>query len=255
MNSFFILTIAVVSGSLISLIGGLYLLYGKHGVKTLQRISVPFAAGALLAAAFLDLLPESIEKWQVEPALTTVMVGIVLFFILERSLSWFHHHHEDNGAHVHGRRTSSLIVVGNTLHNFIDGLALGAAFLINPAAGVVATIAVAAHEIPREIGDFGLLLSKGVARARVLWLHILGTAATLVGAIIVYMVGGTMLSVEAVLLALTTGFFIYIAASDIIPTIHAEPRRSIAMLQSIVLVLGIVFVAIAQQLAHSFIEH
>ena len=97
MNSFIILTIAVVGGSLISLIGGLYLLYGKHGVKTLQQISVPFAAGALLAAAFLDLLPESIEKWQVSPALSTVMIGIVVFFILERSLSWFHHHHADNG--------------------------------------------------------------------------------------------------------------------------------------------------------------
>jgi zinc and cadmium transporter len=255
MNSFILLTIAVLSGSLISLIGGLYLLYGKHGVKTLQQISVPFAAGALLAAAFLDLLPESIEKWQVSPALSTVMIGIVVFFILERSLSWFHHHHADNGSHVHGRRTSSLIVFGNTLHNFIDGLALGAAFLINPAAGVVATIAVAAHEIPREIGDFGLLLSKGVARARVLWLHLMGTAATLIGALLVYGLGGAMLSIEAALLALTTGFFIYIAASDIIPTIHAEPRRKIAMLQSVVLVIGIIFVAIAQQLAHGFIEH
>ncbi len=255
MNELLILLIAAIAGSLISLIGGIYLLYGKWGVEKLQRVSVPFAAGALLAAAFFDVLPEALEMGDSNKVLQATLIGLLFFFILERTLGWFHHHH-DEGAHHHGpRRNSSLIIIGDTLHNFIDGLAIGAAFLVSPATGIVTTLAIAAHEIPQEIGDFGLLLAKGMKKTRVLLANLVSALATIVGAVLVYLVGGSLPIPEYLLLAVTGGFFIYIAASDIIPTIHAEPKRSVAALQTIVLIIGVVFVAVSTTLAHQYIEH
>ena len=254
MSDWLILLAAVLAGSLISLIGGIYMLYGKTGATKLQRVAVPFAAGALLAAAFLDLLPEAIEHGNANTVLTLTLVGLVIFFVLERSLSWFHHHHDHEG-HGTGRRNTSLIVIGDTLHNFIDGLAIGAAFLVDPAVGLVTTAAIAAHEIPQEIGDFGLLLAKGVAKRTVLLVNLFSAVATVVGAALIYGLGGEIGVSESALLALTAGFFIYIAASDIIPTIHAEPERRWANIQTIVLIVGIVVVGTAAQAAHQFVPN
>lgn len=255
MSDWLILIAAVSAGSLVSLVGGIYLLYGKAGAKKLQRIAVPFAAGALLAAAFLDLLPEAIEHGNAENVLMLTLVGLVLFFVLERSLSWFHHHHDDEHEHGVKRRNTSLIVIGDTLHNFIDGLAIGAAFIVDPAVGLVTTAAIAAHEIPQEIGDFGLLLAKGMAKRNVLLVNLISAAATVIGAALIYGLGGEIGVSEGALLAITAGFFIYIAASDIIPTIHAEPERRWANIQTIVLIVGIVLVGAAAHLAHEFVSH
>lgn len=254
MSEWLVLIAAVSAGSLLSLIGGLYLLYGKAGAKKLQRIAVPFAAGALLAAAFLDLLPEAVKLGESRQVLMLALVGLVLFFILERSLSWFHHHHDDE-SHGPRRQNVSLIVIGDTLHNFIDGLAIGAAFLVDPAVGLVTTAALAAHEIPQEIGDFGLLLSKGMKKKKVLLVNLLSALATVIGATLIYGFGGQIGISESVLLALTAGFFIYIAASDIIPTIHAEPERRWANIQTAVLIGGIVLVGYAANVAHGLVPH
>ena len=258
MSDWLILIAAVSAGSILSLIGGVYLLYGGRGARTLQRLAVPFAAGALLAAAFLDLLPEAIEHGEAPQVLQFALGGIVLFFVLERSLSWFHHHHEHGSEpnHLgHRKRNTSLIVIGDTLHNFIDGLAIGAAFLVDPAVGLITTAAIAAHEVPQEIGDFGLLLAKGMAQRKVLLVNLLSAVATVIGAVLVYGFGGELALSESLLLAVTAGFFIYIAASDIIPTIHAEPERRWANLQTIVLIGGIVLVGIAAQLVHGLAPH
>ena len=254
MSDWLILLAAVSAGSLLSLIGGMYLLYGKAGVTTLQRVAVPFAAGALLAAAFLDLLPEAVEFGDAESVLGIALLGLVIFFVLERSLGWFHHHHDD-ASHGSKRQTSSLIIIGDTLHNFIDGLAIGAAFLVDPAVGIVTTAAIAAHEVPQEIGDFGLLLAKGMSKKRVLTVNLLSAVATVIGAALVYGFGGQLAISESVLLALTAGFFIYIAASDIIPTIHAEPQRRWANLQTAVLLLAIIVVGVAAHLVHESLPH
>jgi zinc and cadmium transporter len=254
MSDWLILIAAVSVGSLLSLIGGMYLLYGKAGAKKLQRIAVPFAAGALLAAAFLDLLPEAVELGESRQVLMLALAGLVLFFVLERSLSWFHHHHDDE-SHGSRRQNVSLIVIGDTLHNFIDGLAIGAAFLVDPAVGLVTTAAIAAHEIPQEIGDFGLLLAKGMSRKNVLIVNLLSALATIIGAVLVYGFGGQIGISESVLLALTAGFFIYIAASDIIPTIHAEPQRRWANIQTAVLIMGIILVGAAANVAHGLVPH
>ena len=255
MADWLMLLIAATAGSLISLLGGLYLLYGKKGVRTLQRVAVPFAAGALLAAAFLDLLPEALEDGNTKQVLIYTLIGLVLFFVLERSLSWFHHHHDDGETHGVGRRNTSLIIIGDTIHNFIDGLAIGASFLVDPAVGFVTTLAIAAHEIPQEIGDFGLLLSKGMPKRKVLIVNLVSAMATVVGAVLVFGFGGELGISESLLLAITAGFFIYIAASDIIPTIHAEPKRQWANIQSAVLIFGIIVVGIAATSAHALIPH
>lgn len=253
MSEWLILIAAVLTGGLLSLIGGIYLLYGKIGSRTLQRIAVPFAAGALLAAAFLDLLPEAIEQGEASQVLVLALAGLVVFFVLERSLAWFHHHHDE--PHGIRQRGASLIVIGDTLHNFIDGLAIGAAFLVDPAVGIVTTVAIAAHEIPQEIGDFGLLLAKGVAKRKVLLINVLSALATLIGAAAVYGFGGRIGIPESALLAVTAGFFIYIAASDIIPTIHAEPERRWANIQTLVLILGIFVVGLAAHAVHGLLPH
>lgn len=249
MQNWLLLLAVVTAGSLVSLIGGLYLIYGKRGTEKLQKAAVPFAAGALLAAAFLDLLPEAGEMDEPKTIGLWLLGGFIGFFILERSLSWFHHHHDDNHRNVR-RQTASLIVIGDTVHNFIDGLAIGAAFVVSPVTGIITTIAIAAHEIPQEIGDFGLLLEKGMAKRKVLLVNIVSAFATVLGAAIVYWLGDVLAINQAALLALTAGFFIYIAASDIIPTIHAEPRRKTANLQTLVLLFGIIFVGVTSSLAH-----
>lgn len=253
MNEWILLLIAATVGSVVSLIGGLYLLYGKWGVGALQRVAVPFAAGALLAAAFLDLLPEAFELGEARPILMMTLAAFLAFFVLERTLNWFHHHHEDHGK-LHGRRNSTLVVVGDILHNLIDGLAIGAAFLISPATGVVTTIAIAAHEIPQEIGDFGLLIAKGMSRRRVLWVNFVSAFVTVAGAALVFGLGSSFLEFQPLLLALTAGFFIYIAASDIVPTIHAEPRRKVANIQTVVLLFGVLFVGATTTIAHSYMD-
>lgn len=257
MNEWILLLVAAVFGSVISLAGGVYLLYGKWGVEKLQRVSVPFAAGALLAAAFVDLLPEAMEGSDVHVISLVVLASFLVFFLLERSLSWFHHHHvHEQHGNPRSRRNSSLIVIGDTLHNFIDGLAIGASFLVSPATGIVTTIAITAHEIPQEIGDFGLLLAKGMKRRNVVLANLLSALATIVGAVLVFGLGGSLPVSQPLLLAVTAGFFIYIAASDIIPTIHAEPSRRAANLQAVVLILGVVFVGVTTSLAHDLIgEH
>jgi len=255
MNEWLLLLIATTAGSLLSLVGGIYLLYGKWAVVKLQRIAVPFAAGALLAATFLDVLPEALEAGEIKPVLIATLVGLLFFFVLEQSLTWFHHHHGEGETHDHTRRNVWLIVIGDTIHNFLDGLAIGAAFLISPATGVVTAIAIAAHEIPQELGDFGLMLSKGMHGSRVLIVNIFSALVTVVGAVLVYGLGSDLSIPEWLLLAVTAGFFLYIAASDIIPTIHAEPRRIVANLQTIVLIIGVIFVGVTASFAHSFIPH
>lgn len=255
MSDWLILLAAVTIGSLLSLIGGLYLLYGKRGVKTLQRLAVPFAAGALLAAAFLDLLPEAIEHDEASTVLSMTLLGLVIFFVLERSLSWFHHHHDHEASHSSGRRNTSLIIIGDLVHNFIDGLAIGAAFLVDPAIGLVTTAAIAAHEIPQELGDFGLLLAKGMSKRNVLLVNLSSAVVTVVGASLVFGLGGELGTSESFLLAVTAGFFIYIAASDIIPTIHAEPKRKWANIQTAVLIFGIIVVGTIANAVHDLVPH
>ena len=216
-------------GSLFSLLGGLLLVSRASWRKVAIRFGLPFGAGALLAAAFIGVLPEAMEGMDGARALAYALGGFLAFFILERGLGWFHHHEHHHHDRVHGAKTNTshqwLVIIGDTLHNAIDGIAIGAAFLVNPAAGVGTAIAVAAHEIPQEIGDFSILLGKGMRARNVIIVNLLSALATVVAALGMYMFGSVYELDPAPLLAVAAGLFIYIAASDIIPDIHEQPRR------------------------------
>lgn len=259
MNEWIILITASLVGSLFSLIGGVLLLTKRLRASRVQRIAVPFAAGALLAAAMLDLLPEALESSEsTATILSLVLGGFILFFVLERFLGWFHHHHEHGdlgqGITRRQRSTRSLIVVGDTLHNAIDGMVIGAAFLADPTVGIITTVAIAAHEIPQEIGDFGVLLAMGMRRRNVLLVNVLSAVVTVVAAALVFGLGSSLTAMEPILLAIAAGLFIYIAASDLIPTIHDEPSLRVANYQTLILIFGIIFVGATTTIVHEFIE-
>lgn len=231
--------LAIIIGSVISLLGGALLFTTKKRRRQAILIAMPFGAGALLAAAFFDLLPEAFELGEPRDLLLWALGGFLAFFVLERSVTWFHHHHDHEVGKQAGQR--GLIVFGDLMHNAIDGVAIGAAFLVNPALGFITTIAVSAHEIPKELGTFALLLSRGWKDKTVLLANIATAVATLVAAITVYLLGSDEKLPVAELLAATAGFFIYIAASDVIPDIHEQPRR-IGMIQAVALLIGVALV-------------
>ena len=249
----FWMILAIVIGSMISLFGGILLLRIKKGQNTALLMALPFAAGALLAAAFFDLLPEALELHDASVVLAWTLAGFTGFFLLERLATCFHAHHEHTEAHNASQRT--MIVLGDVAHNAIDGLAIGAAFLVSIPTGIITTIAVAAHEIPKELGTFAFLLTRGWKGRLVIIANLLTAVATIVAAVIVYSVGSIADVFVAPLIAITAGFFIYIAASDIIPDIHEQPRR-IGTIQAGMLVLGIAFVGLAiYALAQSGLVH
>ncbi len=252
MSSWFDVIFYSFIGSVVSLIGGIYMLYGRAKLaRILQKIAVPFAAGALLAAAFFDVLPEALEAGDAHTVFGWTLAGFLGFFVAERGLHWFHHHHEEDN-HRHANRT--LIIIGNTLHNFMDGLAIGATFLVSPASGIITTLAVSAHEIPREIGDFGLLLAKGMTRRNVFIVSFFAALAGVVGASLVFGFGELVQLPTAILLSLTAGFFIYIAASDIVPSIHQKEDKRLANIETVVLVGSTILVALLITSIHHFVE-
>jgi len=238
-------------GGVVSLAGAAILLRKESIAQKLAFYATPFAAGALLAAVFLDLLKEGLGESSANTVLMATLIGILLFFFAERFLRWFHHHHQ----HEKSDPSVPLIVAGDTLHNALDGVAIAAAFLVSVPTGIVTTIAVAAHEIPQEIGDFGLLLKKGVARKKVLLINLLSALATVVAAVITYLLGDADKLPIGFLLGISAGFLLYIALSDIIPLLHEDTdHKKIFDIQSILLVVGLVVVALSITLAHDYID-
>lgn len=237
-------------GGIFSLIGGLLLLSRKKLAENLAAYATPFAAGALLAAVFLDLLKDGLENASADLVLSSALLGIIVFFFAERFLHWFHHHHQHGDYHP----TVSLIVVGDTIHNAMDGVAIAAAFLISVPTGIVTTMAVAAHEIPQEIGDFGLLLSRGISRSKVLIVNVVSALATTLMAVITFALGSSEKLPTGALLGLSAGFLLYIATSDIIPEIHERStKKKLFDVQPLLLLAGVIVVAISIRLAHHFV--
>ena len=236
-----ILVLAIIIGSAISLLGGALIFTTKKRRAHAILLAMPFGAGALLAAAFFDLLPEAFEQAEPSELLLWVLAGFLSFFLLERFAGWFHSHHEHEGRTVQHVSQRRLIIFGDMVHNAIDGVAIGAAFIVSPITGIITTLAVSAHEIPKELGTFALLLSRGWKDKTVIQANIATAVATLVAAIGVFLLGSNEQLPVAQVLAITAGFFIYIAASDIIPDIHEQPQKQ-GTIQAIMLVIGIVIV-------------
>jgi zinc and cadmium transporter len=238
-------------GGIFSLIGGIVLIGNKKTADGLAKYATPFAAGVLISAAFVSLLPEAIHDTDAESILTVALFGFLAFFVLERFLRFFHHHHEHEAK---SKASSSLIIIGDTLHNALDGVAIGAAFLISPSTGIIATIAVAVHEIPQEIGDFGLLLKNGMAKKKVIIVNVLSALATTLTAVLTFGLGDANSAAIPYLLAITAGFFIYIAASDIIPEIHDTVVKGSFDIRPILLLIGALLVMIVSPIAHDYID-
>lgn len=240
-------------GSIGALIGGVILLTHEKIALKISHFIASFAAGVLLGTAFFDLLPEAAHEAEGTGVniFLWALVGILLFFLTERFVHWFHHHEE---FHEHKKETKStvpLIIIGDTMHNFIDGVAIAATFMVNPSLGIFTALAVFSHEVPQEIGDFGLLLHKGMKRKKIILVNIISAAVAFAGALLTYSLGNVLESYIPVLLAITAGFFIYIAASDLIPEIHYEKRKGFAFLESSLLIVGVVVIYIAV----SFLEN
>jgi len=242
-------------GGMVSLVGGALLISKKSMAEKLAVYATPFAGGALLAAVFLDLLKEGVEMSETNTVMVATVAGVLIFFIAEGFLHWFHHHHEHD--HEKDRRDPkiSLIIIGDTLHNALDGIAIAASFLISVPTGIVTTIAVAAHEIPQEIGDFGLLLSKGMKRREVLLVNLLSAVATVLFAALTFALGSENALPLGILLGISAGFLLYIALSDVIPSIHQGREQGKRFsIQALLMVLGALFVGLSIQVAHNYIE-
>ncbi len=250
MTDYFYVILFSLIGGLFSLIGGVILLANKRVAQKVGYLATPFAAGALLGAAFFDLLPEALEINDGKITFYWVVTGIILFFLLEHYLHWFHHHHEHSGENKQKKTTAPLIIIGDTVHNFIDGIIIGAAFLISIPAGIATTLAIAAHEIPQEIGDFGVLLKRGMRRLHVLLWNAVSALATLVAALLTFWLGDSSALPLGPIFALAAGLFIYIAASDLIPTIHDDAKGRFAHFSAILLILGVLVVAGVSYVAH-----
>jgi zinc and cadmium transporter len=208
--------------------------------KKMILYAVPFGAGALLATAFTNTLPEALESGgDAHDILRYALIGFLAFFLIERLAGWLHGHHE----HGRGQTQGIMVIVGDTLHNVIDGVAIGIAFLVDVPTGIVTSLAVGAHELPQEIGDFGILLSRGFSSGKVILINVLSGLATVVAAVGTFVLGAGSGWDLGVALAVAAGFFIYIAASDIIPEIHENPRK-LANIQAGILILGVVVIGL-----------
>ncbi len=227
-------------GSIGALVGGIALLSNEKFALKISHLLASFAAGVLLGTAFFDLLPEAAheaENLKINIFLWALS-GIVIFFLFERFIHWFHHHEEYHNE-KDTKSTLPLIIFGDTMHNFLDGILIAATFMVSIPLGITTSIAVFTHEIPQEIGDFGLMLHKGLTRKKIIWVNIASGGAALIGAFITYVFGGSLEKYIPALLALTAGFFIYIAASDLIPEIHHEKRKNYIIYETLLLLFGV----------------
>lgn len=226
--------------SLISLIGIFALLFKE---KILNKILFPligFAAGSLIGGAFLHILPEVLEKTQDMIIFYYLISGIILFFIMERYFHWRHCHEDSCNIHAF----TYLNLIGDGLHNFIDGMVIAASFIVSIKLGVVTTLAVILHEIPQELGDFAVLVYGGLSKTKALFYNFISALMAIVGTIIGYFMADIITDFSNFILPLTAGGFIYIAASDLIPQIHKESDTKRSRYAFAAFVLGIVFMAL-----------
>ncbi|MBI5253894.1 MAG: ZIP family metal transporter [Euryarchaeota archaeon] len=221
--------------SIISFIGIFSLSLREGLLERILFILIAFAAGALLGAAFLDFIPEAVEKSYGANVFGYVLFGILFFFILERFIFWRHCH--DGKCDVH--TFTYLNLLGDGIHNFIDGAVIAAAFLTSVPLGIVATAAIIFHEIPQEIGDFGILVYGGFSKFRALFYNFLSSLTAFVGAILTYFFSSYIENSLTFLLALAAGGFIYIATADLMPELQKEADFRKSMVQLFSLIAGI----------------
>lgn len=235
MNLFYAL-IATFLISLISLIGVITLIIKEKLLQKILFFFISFSAGSLMGGAFFHLIPESLENNIALNVFQSIILGFIIFFILEKILHW--HHCRNNRCDKH-KLLGFQNLAGDTLHNFIDGLIIVAAFSISPNLGIATTVSVALHEIPQEISDFGVLLYSGFSKTKAIIYNLLSAFFAILGALIGYLLILNTDQITQFLIPIAAGGFIYIAASDLIPEINKEENLFKSFLSLIFFVLAL----------------
>jgi len=233
---------ATILVSFISLIGIFTL-----GIKTkifdkILVLLVGFAAGGLIGGAFLHLLPEAVGQCRCDLVFFYALIGFTVFFLMERYLYWRHCHNGVCDVHTF----TYLNLIGDGVHNFTDGLIIAASFVTDLRLGIVTTLAVILHEIPQEMGDFGILVYGGFSKPKALLFNFICALSAILGAIIGYIVSGITENFSIFLISFTAGGFIYIAASDLIPELHKQKDTKRANIAFITFILGLIFISLAK---------
>jgi len=224
--------------SLLSFLGVLTISVKADKLKKILLYMVSFSAGALFGDVFIHLLPEIVEETGFSLKISIyVMVGIGFSFIIEKFIHWRHCHIHDSKEHIHPFAMMNLY--GDGVHNFIDGVIIGASYLVSIPVGIATTIAVILHEIPSEIGDFGVLLHGGFSKGKALFYNFVTALTAVVGAIVSLLISSLVNDITTFLIPFAAGSFIYIAGSDLIPELHKEVEVKKSLLQFIAIVFGV----------------
>lgn len=238
--------------SLLSLTG-IFFIFGKWWNERIELRLVSFAAGVLLATVFLDLLPEALES---ADGNTHILIGALIamaaFYFTERFLHGMHEHGHDKTSESHVRHHSNsryFILIGDGAHNFVDGVAIGSAFLLDTGLGIVTTLAVIAHEIPHEVADYSVLVHGGYSRGKALWYNFLSGLTAVAGGAAVFVFGSAVEDHLAILLSASAGMFLYIASANLIPELHHQ-RVTGRLIYGTPFLVGIVLMIALTSLLH-----
>ena len=236
MTLLWILLFSVLGGAGAISLASVFFLFSRKVQETLIPCLLSYATGTLLAAALVGMIPHALEEEPAEQILTTVLIGIALFFILEKLVIWRHCHDGECEAH---RTPGPMIILGDAFHNLTDGVVIAASFLVSIPVGIVAGLSIIVHEIPQELGEFGILVHGGYSRKKALYLNMLSSSASVPGALIAYYALDALHSFVPYALAIGAASFIYIALSDLSPELHRElsPKKSLS--QVILMLAGI----------------
>jgi zinc and cadmium transporter len=256
-----IILFTALGGILSVMCAGLFLLVPDGPRARVLPHLVSFATGALLGAALLALVPDALEGAGPSGARgigIALVAGIVVFFVLEKLVLWRHSHsseYADHGAHHHHHEhreqaSAVLVIIGDSIHNALDGVIIGAAFLTDTSLGIVTAVAVTAHEIPQEIGDFAVLLHSGMSRARALAFNLMSSLTSVLGGLIAFFTLGSALRILPYAVAVAAASFIYVAMSDLIPGLHRRVSARESVAQVILITLGITVIALVEQRVH-----
>jgi len=233
--------------SIISLIGVITLAIKDKLLHKIIFYLLGFSAGALIGGAFLHILPEAIEMLNSTVVFYYVILGIVLFFLMERYFHWRHCHEGNCSIHAF----TYLNIAGDAVHNFFDGLMIAASFIVSFKMGLATTAAIILHEIPQELGDFGVLVYGGFSRRKALFFNFISALTAVLGALTGYFIADLVHGFTSFVMPLTAGGFIYIATSDLIPELHKESNQKKATLAFVAFLCGIIFMGLVKHLLHS----
>lgn len=223
-------------GSVAGLIGGFIFLIKKEWARSLCGLAVPFAAGVLLSVSLLHLLPEAVHELG-ESAYLIVLLSLLGAFLFEQYFAHLHHH--EDRQHTMQKASVPLVIFGDTIHNFIDGVAIASSYFVDPKFGLIVAFATFLHETPHEIGDFGVLMNAGWSRQKTFLANLFSAAATFPGALLVYFFARNVHQLTAVLLAISAGVFLFLGASDFLPDVGEEEKGIPAWKKITLLLLGV----------------